>query len=192
MMVNILMFGPPGSGKGTQSVTLAEKYNCLHLSTGDMLRAELAAGTELGKRMGKIMAAGELVPDEVVIAMIANKIDSTKGKAGFIYDGFPRTVEQAAALQKMLGERGMKIDRMLVLEVNDAELTDRMKKRALISGRADDADPAVINNRIEVYRSKTEPVIEFGRKAGIYYSVDGVGSIEDIFLRLCEHFNRII
>lgn len=192
MMVNILMFGPPGSGKGTQSVTLAEKYNCLHLSTGDMLRAELAAGTELGKRMGKIMAAGELVPDEVVIAMIANKIDSTKGKAGFIYDGFPRTVEQATALQKMLGERGMKIDRMLVLEVNDAELTDRMKKRALISGRADDADPAVINNRIEVYRSKTEPVIEFGRKAGIYHSVDGVGSVEDIFLRLCEHFNRII
>jgi len=192
MMVNILMFGPPGSGKGTQSVTLAEKYNCLHLSTGDMLRAELAAGTELGKRMEKIMAAGELVPDEVVIAMIANKIDSTKGKAGFIFDGFPRTVEQAEALQKMLGERNMKIDQMLVLEVNDAELTDRMKKRALVSGRADDADPAVINNRIDVYRSKTEPVIDFGRKTGVYNSVDGVGTIDEIFSRLCAHINRII
>lgn len=186
------MFGPPGSGKGTQSVTLAEKYNCLHLSTGDMLRAELAAGTELGKRMEKIMAAGELVPDDVVIAMIANKIDSTTGKAGFIFDGFPRTVEQAEALQTMLGARGMKIDQMLVLEVNDNELMERMKKRALVSGRADDADPAVINNRIEVYRAKTEPVIDFGRKAGVYKSVDGVGSIEEIFSRLCDHINRII
>jgi adenylate kinase len=191
-MVNILMFGPPGSGKGTQSVTLAEKYNFLHLSTGDMLRAELSAGTELGKRMEKIMAAGELVPDEVVIDMIAHKIDSTKGKAGFVFDGFPRTVEQAEALQKMLGERGMKIDKMLVLEVDDKELMDRMKKRALVSGRADDADPAVINNRIEVYRSKTEPVIEFGRKAKVYYKVDGVGTIEEIFARLCDHINRIV
>ncbi len=191
-MVNILMFGPPGSGKGTQSVTLAEKYNLLHLSTGDMLRAELAAGTELGKRMEKIMAAGELVPDDVVIAMIANKIDSTTGKAGFIFDGFPRTVEQAEALQTMLGDRSMKIDQMLVLEVNDAELMERMKKRAQISGRADDADPAVINNRIEVYRAKTEPVIDFGRKASVYRSIDGVGSIDEIFGRLCDHIDTII
>jgi adenylate kinase len=191
-MINILMFGPPGSGKGTQSVTLAEKYNCLHLSTGDMLRAELAAGTELGKRMEKIMAAGELVPDDVVIAMIANKIDSTRGKAGFIFDGFPRTVEQAVALQNMLKERNMKIDQMLVLEVSDVELTDRMKKRALISGRADDADPAVINNRIEVYRSKTAPVIEFGRKEGVHHNINGMGTVEEIFRRLCDQIDRII
>ncbi|MCA1742169.1 MAG: nucleoside monophosphate kinase, partial [Bacteroidales bacterium] len=129
-MINVLMFGPPGSGKGTQSVTLAEKYNLLHLSTGDMLRAELAAATELGKKMEAIMAAGELVPDDVVITMIAQKIDATTGRAGFVFDGFPRTVEQAGALEQMLEERGMKIDLMLVLEVNDAELTDRMKKRA--------------------------------------------------------------
>ncbi|MGB8358785.1 MAG: adenylate kinase [Bacteroidales bacterium] len=191
-MINVLMFGPPGSGKGTQSVTLAEKYNMLHLSTGDMLRAELAAGTELGRKMAAIMAAGELVPDEVVIAMIAQKIDSTTGKTGFIFDGFPRTVEQADALQNMLKERGMKIDLMLVLDVNDAELTDRMKKRALISGRADDADEAVINNRIAVYRAKTEPVIEYGHRSKVSRMVDGVGSIDDIFARLCSHIETII
>jgi adenylate kinase len=191
-MINVLMFGPPGSGKGTQSVTLAEKYNMLHLSTGDMLRAELAAGTELGRKMAAIMAAGELVPDDVVIAMIAQKIDSTTGKAGFIFDGFPRTVEQADALQNMLKERGMKIDLMLVLDVNDAELMDRMKKRALVSGRADDADEAVINNRIAVYRAKTEPVIEYGRRAKVSQMVDGIGSIEDIFNRLCKHIETII
>jgi adenylate kinase len=186
------MFGPPGSGKGTQSVTLAEKYNLLHLSTGDMLRAELAEGTELGKKMSAIMAAGELVPDEVVIAMIAQKIDASRGKAGFIFDGFPRTVEQAGALEKMLKERDMKIDLMLVLDVNDAELMDRMKKRALISGRADDADDAVINNRIDVYRAKTEPLIEYGRKSGVSRIVDGVGSIKDIFGRLCSHIETVI
>jgi adenylate kinase len=191
-MINILMFGPPGSGKGTQSVTLAQKYNLLHLSTGDMLRAEIAAGSDLGKRMSAIMAAGELVPDDVVIDMIAHKIDATREKAGFIFDGFPRTVEQAVALQSMLAGRGMKIDQMLVLEVNDEELTDRMKKRALISGRADDADPAVINNRIEVYRAKTEPVIEYGRNAGVCQEVDGMGSVEDIFQRLCSQIERII
>lgn len=191
-MINVLMFGPPGSGKGTQSVTLAEKYNFLHLSTGDMLRAELAAGTPLGQKMEAIMASGELVPDEVVIAMIAQKIDSTTGKAGFVFDGFPRTVEQAEALQRMLEERGMKIDLMLVLEVDDAELSARMKKRALVSGRADDADEAVIQNRIAVYRAKTEPVIEFGRKAGISRGVDGVGSIDDIFDRLCRQIETII
>ena len=166
-MINVLMFGPPGSGKGTQSVTLAEKYNLLHLSTGDMLRAELAANTDLGRKMAAIMASGELVPDEVVIDMIAHKIDATTGKAGFIFDGFPRTVQQAEALQSMLEERNMQIDMMLVLEVGDTELTERMKKRALISGRADDADEAVINNRIAVYRAKTEPVIEYGRRAGV-------------------------
>ena len=191
-MVNILMFGPPGSGKGTQSVTLAGKYNLLHLSTGDMLRAEIAAGTELGRRMSAIMASGELVPDEVVIDMIAHKIDITKDKAGFIFDGFPRTVEQAEALQKMLGSRGMKIDLMLVLEVGDAELMGRMKKRALVSGRPDDADEAIINNRIAVYRAKTEPVIAYGRKAKVCREVNGVGSIEDIFSRLCSQIDTII
>jgi len=185
-MVNFLIFGPPGSGKGTQSVRLAEKFNLLHLSTGDMLRAEIAAGTELGRRMSAIMAKGELVPDEVVIEMIASKIDGAKGYAGFLYDGFPRTVAQAVALEKMLNQRGMKIDCMLVLEVDRDELVKRLVLRAEQSGRPDDKDPAVIDNRIEVYREKTEPIINYFRGKGIYQPVNGVGDIEDIFRRLSD------
>lgn len=117
-MVNFLIFGPPGSGKGTQSVRLAEKFNLTHLSTGDMLRAEIASGTELGKKVSSIMSKGELVPDEVVVEMIANKVDSTKNTAGFLFDGFPRTVAQTVALEKMLNKRGMQIDTMLVLDVD--------------------------------------------------------------------------
>ncbi len=185
-MVNFLIFGPPGSGKGTQSVKLAEKFNLKHLSTGDMLRAEIAAGTELGKKMSSIMSRGELVPDEVVIEMIANKIDSTKNAAGFLFDGFPRTVAQTEVLEKMLNERGMKINSMLVLDVDHDELVKRLILRADLSGRPDDKDPAVIENRIDVYRSKTEPIIDYCRQRGIYQPVDGVGSIDEIFDRLCE------
>ncbi len=183
-MVNFLIFGPPGSGKGTQSVKLAEKFNLTHLSTGDMLRAEIAAGTELGRKMSAIMAKGELVPDEVVIEMIAARIDSAKDTAGFLFDGFPRTVAQTEALENMLNERGMKIDSMLVLDVDHDELVKRLILRADLSGRPDDKDPAVIENRIGVYRAKTEPIIEFCRQRGIYEPVNGVGSIEDIFERL--------
>lgn len=183
-MVNFLIFGPPGSGKGTQSVRLAQKFNLMHLSTGDMLRAEITAGTDLGEKMSSIMSKGELVPDAVVIEMIASKIDSTKGKKGFLFDGFPRTVAQTEALEKMLNERGMKIDSMLVLDVDHDELVKRLILRAEQSGRPDDRDPAVIENRIDVYREKTEPIIEYCRKRGIYQPVNGVGSIEDIFDRL--------
>ena len=183
-MLNFLIFGPPGSGKGTQSVKLAEKFNLMHLSTGDMLRAEIAAGTDLGKRMSSIMSKGELVPDEVVIEMIAAKIDGTKGKTGFLFDGFPRTVAQTEALEKMLNERGMKIDSMLVLDVDHDELVKRLILRAEQSGRPDDKDPAVIENRISVYREKTEPIIDYCRKRGIYQPVNGVGSIDEIFNRL--------
>jgi adenylate kinase len=183
-MVNFLIFGPPGSGKGTQSVKLAEKFNLLHLSTGDMLRAEIAAGTELGKKMSSIMSKGELVPDEVVIQMIAEKIDKSKGFAGFLFDGFPRTVAQTIALEKMLNERGMKIDQMLVLEVEHDELVSRLLGRAMLSDRPDDKDPSVIENRIEVYKSKTEPIINYCRQKGIYQPVNGMGTIEDIFGRL--------
>jgi adenylate kinase len=189
-MVNFLIFGPPGSGKGTQSVKLAEKFNLMHLSTGDMLRAEIAAGTELGKKMSSIMSKGELVPDEVVIELIASKIDSTKNRAGFLFDGFPRTVAQTIALEKMLNERGMKIDSMLVLDVDHDELVNRLILRADQSGRPDDRDPAVIENRIDVYRAKTEPIIDYCRQKGIYQPVNGVGSIEEIFDRLCDGMKR--
>jgi adenylate kinase len=191
-MINFLIFGPPGSGKGTQSVKLAEKFNLVHLSTGDMLREEVAAGTPLGKKMGKIMSKGELVPDEVVIEMIASKIDKTKGSAGFLFDGFPRTVAQTIALEKMLNERGMKIDLMLVLDVDHDELVSRLIGRAELSGRPDDKDTAVIENRIDVYKSKTEPIINYCREKGIYQPVNGMGSIEDIFGRLADSMKKFI
>jgi adenylate kinase len=191
-MVNFLIFGPPGSGKGTQSVMLAEKFNLLHLSTGDMLRAEITAGTELGKKMSLIMSKGELVPDEVVIEMIANKIDSSKGVAGFLFDGFPRTVAQTISLEKMLNDRRMKIDQMLVLDVDHDELVKRLLARAELSGRPDDKDPAVIENRIDVYKEKTEPIIDYCSKKGIYQPVKGMGSIDDIFIRLSEKMEKFI
>jgi len=184
-MLNFLIFGPPGSGKGTQSVHLAEKFNLLHLSTGDMLRAEIISGSELGKRVKGLMEKGELVPDGVVIEMIAHKIDSEKMKSGFLYDGFPRTVEQAVALEEMLGRRGMKISAMLALDVDHDELVRRLMGRGAVSGRPDDQDIKVIENRIEVYRSKTEPLADHFRKRGIYRPVNGMGSVEDIFERLC-------
>jgi adenylate kinase len=191
-MVNFLIFGPPGSGKGTQSVKLAEKFNLVHLSTGDMLRAEIAAGTDLGKRMSSIMSKGELVPDEVVIEMIAYKIDLSKGSAGFLFDGFPRTVAQTIALEKMLNDRKMKIDSMLVLEVEHNELVKRLVARAELSGRPDDKDPAVIENRIDVYKSKTEPIINYCRERGIYQPVNGMGTIEDIFRRLSKYMKKLV
>ena len=191
-MVNFLIFGPPGSGKGTQSVRLAEQFNLLHLSTGDMLRAEIAAGSELGKKMSHIMSKGELVPDEVVIEMIANKIDQSKGTAGFLFDGFPRTVAQTASLEKMLNKRGMKIDQMLVLEVGHDELVKRLIARAELSGRPDDKDPAVIENRIDVYKEKTEPIIDYCKERGLYQPVNGMGTIDDIFIRLSEHMSKIM
>jgi adenylate kinase len=191
-MVNFLIFGPPGSGKGTQSVKLAGKFNLVHLSTGDMLRAEIAAATELGKKMSSIMATGELVPDEVVIEMIASRIDKTKGSAGFLFDGFPRTVAQTVALEKMLNDRGMKIDSMLVLEVDHDELVNRLILRAEQSGRPDDKDPAVIENRIDVYKSKTEPIINYCSQKGLYQPVNGMGTIDDIFVRLSDQMKKFV
>jgi len=191
-MVNFLIFGPPGSGKGTQSVRLGEKFNLLHLSTGDMLREEIKAGTELGKKMSLIMSKGELVPDEVVIEMIANKIDSSKGSSGFLFDGFPRTVAQTVSLEKMLNDRGMKIDQMLVLDVDHDELVKRLVARAELSGRPDDKDPAVIENRIDVYKEKTEPIINYCNGKGLYQPVNGMGSIDDIFKRLSDYMKKLV
>jgi len=191
-MVNFLIFGPPGSGKGTQSVRLAEKFNLMHLSTGDMLRAEIAAGTELGKRMSSIMSKGELVPEEVVIELLAVRIDRAKGISGFLFDGFPRTVAQTVSLEKMLNERGMKIDSMLVLDVDHDELVKRLVGRAELSGRPDDKDPAVIENRIDVYKAKTEPIIDYCRQKGNYEPVNGMGTIDDIFGRLSKLVKKYV
>ena len=138
------------------------------------------------------MSKGELLPDDVDIEMIASKIDATKGKDGFLFDGFPRTVEQTVALEKMLNKRNMKIDSMLVLDVDHDELVKRLIARAELSGRPDDKDPAVIENRIDVYKSKTEPIIEYCREKGIYKPINGMGSIDEIFTRLSDYMNEFM
>ncbi|MEZ5000306.1 MAG: adenylate kinase [Bacteroidales bacterium] len=185
-MVNFLIFGPPGSGKGTQSEKLAVKFNLVHLSTGDMLREEITGETGLGRKVSAIMKKGDLVPDEVVIEMIAQRIDAMKGKAGFIFDGFPRTVDQAIALDRMLKERSATISGMLMLEVEHDELVKRLLARAEVSGRPDDQDAGIIENRISVYREKTEPVADYYREKGKYQAIDGMGDINDIFARLSK------
>lgn len=188
-MTNFLIFGPPGSGKGTQSVKLADKYNLIHLSTGDMLRDEVASKTELGLKVEGIMKKGELVPDEIVIQMISGRVDSNSTAEGFIFDGFPRTVEQAKALDNALAEKNTSICKMLVLEVEHDELVKRLVLRAGVSGRADDKDESVIENRIRVYREKTEPVMNYYKDHGKYKPVNGMGDIDEIFERLCNVMN---
>jgi adenylate kinase len=184
-MLNIVLFGPPGSGKGTQSELLIGRYGLVHISTGDMLRAELAAETELGLQAKSIMAKGELVSDEIIIGMIRNRISGETGAKGFIFDGFPRTVAQAEALDGLLGELGMKIDLMIGLEVERQELIDRLLKRGQDQGRSDD-NLETIENRIKVYGDQTAPVMDYYRSQGKYRAVDGIGSIDEIFKRLTD------
>lgn len=184
-MLNIVLFGPPGAGKGTQAEKLVQKYKLVHLSTGDILRGELKAETTLGKEARKFMEKGELVPDSVVIGMIEAKIDSNSSATGFIFDGFPRTTAQAEALDKMLEKKKTPINLMLALNVERQELINRLLLRGKDSGRADDQDQSIIENRIKVYNSETSPVISFYEKQNKYKSIDGIGSIEQIFDRLC-------
>lgn len=182
-MLNIVLFGPPGSGKGTQSEKIIEKYGLTHFSTGDMLRAELAAETELGLQAKSIIDSGELVCDEIIIRMIRNKIADEGETKGFIFDGFPRTVAQAVGLDALLKDLGMKIDLMIGLEVGKQELVERLLKRGKDQGRADD-NLETIENRIKVYEEQTAPVMGFYDSQGKYRGVNGVGSIDDIFGRL--------
>ncbi|MFC2081339.1 adenylate kinase [Bacteroidota bacterium] len=184
-MLNIVLFGPPGSGKGTQSEKIINMYGLTHFSTGDMLRAELAAETDLGLKASSIMEKGELVSDEIIIGMIRNKISGETDAKGFIFDGFPRTVAQAEALDDLLEELGMKIHVMLGLEVERQELIDRLLKRGQDQGRADD-NLETIENRIKVYEDQTSPVMGYYDAQGKYRGVNGLGSIDDIFQRLRE------
>jgi adenylate kinase len=185
-MLNIVLFGPPGAGKGTQAAKLLEKYQLVHLSTGDILRSELAAKTTLGLEAKKYMDKGELVPDSVVIGMIESKIDSNTDAKGFIFDGFPRTTAQAKALDEMLEKKNIAITMMLALEVEKEELIKRLLLRGKDSGRADDQDRSVIENRIRVYNSETAPVQDFYESQGKYKGIHGMGTIDDIFDRLCD------
>lgn len=185
-MINLVLFGPPGAGKGTQSQKLIEKYQLIHLSTGDLLRAEIAAQTELGLSAKKLMDQGILVPDEVVIGMIRNKIQDNRSAKGFIFDGFPRTVAQAEALDKMLQENGLAISGMIALEVNEAELVKRLLLRGQTSGRPDDQNEELVQKRVQEYNTKTRPVADFYAAQGKFTSINGIGEIEEIFANLCR------
>jgi len=185
-MLNLVLFGPPGAGKGTQSQKLIEKYQLVHLSTGDILRGEIAQGTDLGLEAKKLMDDGKLVPDEVVIGMISNKLDSNPQAKGFIFDGFPRTVAQAEALDQLLISKKTQISGMIALEVEEQELEKRLLLRGKDSGRADDANPEIIRKRIIEYNTKTAPVAEYYRQQGKFQKVDGIGSIDEIFNEICQ------
>ena len=180
-MLNIVLFGPPGAGKGTQSQNLINKYGLVHLSTGDLLRTEIARGTELGVKAKEIMDRGILVSDDIVIGMIENKLDANPSANGFIFDGFPRTKAQAEALDDLLQKKGTAISCMLALEVDEAELTRRLLERGKESGRADDRDEATIKNRINEYNNKTLPLKEYYSAEGKFHSINGIGSVNDIF-----------
>jgi adenylate kinase len=185
-MLNIVLFGPPGAGKGTQSEKLIKNFNLVHLSTGDILRSEVANKTPLGLEAKKLMDDGLLVPDSVVIGMIEARIDANKNANGFIFDGFPRTTAQAEALDRMLENKGTSITMMLALEVEDAELIRRLLLRGKDSGRPDDQNEEIIGRRITEYNNKTAPLKEYYSRQGKFHSVNGVGSIDEIFSNLCE------
>ena len=180
-MLNIVLFGPPGAGKGTQSTNIIEKYQLVHLSTGDVFRANIKGETELGKLAKSYMDKGQLVPDEVTIKMLESEVNKSPNAKGFIFDGFPRTSTQAEALDRFLSGKGASIAAMLALEVPEDELRSRLLMRATVSGRADDADPAIIQKRIDVYNAETSPVKDFYKKQNKYKEIQGLGSIESIF-----------
>jgi adenylate kinase len=183
-MLNIVLFGPPGAGKGTQSERLIEKYGLIHLSTGDVFRANIKGETDLGKLAKSYMDAGQLVPDEVTINMLRSEVVKHSAPKGFIFDGFPRTNAQAQALDEFLASLSTEISLMVALEVEETELKTRLLKRAEVSGRPDDADPAVIEKRIAVYNQETAPVKAFYQAQHKFVAIDGIGSIDEITQRL--------
>jgi adenylate kinase len=183
-MLNIVLFGPPGAGKGTQSERLIEKYGLVHLSTGDVFRANIKGETDLGKLAKSYMDAGQLVPDEVTINMLRSEVVKHTAPKGFIFDGFPRTNAQAQALDEFLASLDTSISLMVALEVEENELKSRLLKRAEVSGRPDDADPAVIEKRISVYNQETAPVKDFYQAQHKFVAIDGIGSIDEITQRL--------
>lgn len=191
-MLNLILFGPPGAGKGTQARFLIDTYQLLHLSTGDLLRIEIAEMTPLGVEAKKFIDKGELVPDCIVIGMICSKIETNPDARGFVFDGFPRTVEQARALDELLKDKNRPITAMLSLEVEEQELIERLMNRGKISGRSDDQDIDIIRNRIIVYNKKTAPLIEYYCTQGKHISIDGVGTIGQIATRLREAVDKLL
>lgn len=190
-MLNIVLFGPPGAGKGTQSEKLIEEYNLVHLSTGDIFRANIKGETELGTLAKSYIDKGALVPDEVTIKMLASELDKHDNPKGFIFDGFPRTVAQAGALDEMLKGYNTEVSGMVALEVEEDELVTRLLERGKTSGRADDQNQDTIKNRISVYNSETAPVADYYSEQGKYSGINGVGSIDEIFGKICDAINTI-
>ena len=190
LMFNLILFGPPGSGKGTQSANIVDKYGLIHLSTGDLLRQERAMKTPLGIEAQQFIDKGQLVPDEVVIWMISSALDANPGAPGFLFDGFPRTVAQAEALDRLLELKKSSIHLVLFLEVDDEELITRLVHRAKTSGRTDDADESIQRKRQEVYRNETLPVAgHYGKHKKVVH-VNGMGEVTEIFGQLSTHIDR--
>jgi adenylate kinase len=190
-MLNIVLFGPPGAGKGTQAVKLVEKYKLVHLSTGDIFRANIKGGTELGMLAKSYTEKGDLVPDDVTIRMLESEVNKQTNPKGFIFDGFPRTTAQAQALDKFLSGKNISITMTLALEVDEEELTKRIIMRGKESGRPDDQDENIVRNRVKEYNNKTAPLKDFYFKQGKLRSVYGIGSIDDIFEKLCVEVNKV-
>ncbi|KAA6440255.1 adenylate kinase [Dyadobacter flavalbus] len=189
-MLNLILFGPPGAGKGTQSEKIIARYNLIHLSTGDLLRSEIQAGTELGLKAKTLMDNGILVPDEVVIGMIDNKLKEHSKAPGFIFDGFPRTVKQAEALDELLTRYNESISVMIALVVDDNELLARLLNRGKTSGRPDDQNVELISRRIQEYNNKTKPVADYYLEQGKFTAIDGIGEIEHIFDQITQTISK--
>lgn len=189
-MLNLILFGPPGAGKGTQSEKLINHYQLTHLSTGDIFRVNIKGETELGKLAKSYIDKGELVPDEVTIGMLKAEVEKNSTAKGFIFDGFPRTTAQAEALDAFLSSRNDSISLMVALEVPEKELIKRLLLRGKNAGRADDQNEEVIQNRIEVYRRQTAIVADHYQKQGKFKAIDGVGSIDEIFDRICQAIDQ--
>lgn len=190
-MINLILFGPPGSGKGTQAKKLVDNYGLLHISTGDLFRHEMGNDTPLGKKAKSYIEKGELVPDSVTVGMLRNKVEANPDVPGYIFDGFPRTIPQSEALDQLLAEKGQQVDRLIMLDVPDDEIVKRILERGKTSGRKDDLDEDIIRNRIEVYKSETSPVFDYYQQKGKSVKINGVGSIDEIFERLCEELDAL-
>jgi adenylate kinase len=190
-MINIILFGPPGSGKGTQAAKLVEKYGLLHISTGDLFRHEMGNDTPLGLEAKSYIEKGELVPDSVTVGMLRNKVEANPDVGGYIFDGFPRTIPQARALDRLLAEKDDSVSKLIMLDVADNELVKRLLERGKTSGRKDDSDESIIRNRIEVYKSETSPVFDYYAEKRKAVKVNGIGTIEEIFGRLCSEIDQL-
>jgi adenylate kinase len=190
-MLNIVLFGPPGAGKGTQSERLIKEFGLVHLSTGDIFRYNMKNDTELGQLAKSYIEKGQLVPDEVTINMLKAEVQSHQGAPGFIFDGFPRTNAQAKALDDFMSDMGETISSMISLDVKEEELRSRLAQRAKVSGRTDDANPAVIQNRIDVYKNETAPVKDYYASQEKWVMIDGMGTIDEITERLFAAVNKL-